>query len=285
MPQNDGLEVIRIGHPKVFVSDLYAQLLGSDWIYLALYIGVIYTAANLLFASLYIVLGDGIANARPGSFQDAFFFSVQTMATIGYGQMFPTNLGANILVTLEALFGFAFFAIVTGMVFAKLSRPSARVLFSKVAVIGPYEGKPYLMMRLANERGNLIVDATIQLVVLLDEVTKEGARMRRFHDLTLTRSRVPLMRYTWTVMHAIDENSRLFNMSQDQLRALNAEIIISLTGIDQTYAQTIHTRHSYVADEIHCNAVFEDILQRDEMTLRINFEKFHETRALSNEEI
>ncbi len=282
VPRGDGFEIVRIGNSTRVMSDLYALLLDAPWWRLALYIILLYLLSNILFACTYLALGDAIENARVGSFQDAFFFSVQTMATIGYGKLTPIGLGGNIMVSVEALFGLSFFAMMTGMVFAKLSRPTARVLFSDVAVIGPYDETPHFMLRLANQRGNRIVDAKIQLVVLVDAVSKEGIRMRRFYDLPVARSHVPLMQYTWTIMHAIDKNSPLYKMDRKGLEAVRAEIIVSLTGLDETYAQTIHARRSYIADEILCDAVFEDIIKRNADRMEINYTRFHDTKPIES---
>jgi inward rectifier potassium channel len=284
VPRGDGFEIVRIGNAKHVISDLYALLLDAAWWQLASSIILLYALSNIIFAFTYLILGDAIDKARPDSFQDAFFFSVQTMATIGYGKMTPNGLGGNILVSIEALFGLSFFAMMTGMVFAKLSRPTARVLFSDVAVIGPYDETPHFMLRLANQRGNRIVDAKIQLVILVDAVSKEGIRMRRFYDLPVARSHVPLMQYTWTIMHAIDKDSPLYKMDKKALEAVRAEIIVSLTGLDETYAQTIHARRSYIADEILCDAVFEDIMKRDQDRLEINYTRFHDTRPIRQNE-
>ena len=173
------------------------------------------------------------------------------MATIGYGKMTPSGAAANLLVTLEALAGFGYFAVVTGLIFSKFSRPTARVLFSDVAVICPYDGVPHLMLRLANERGNRIVDADIRLVALRKEKSQEGHEMRRFHDLALLRHRVPMMQLTWTVMHRIDEKSPLYNATPQSLRDGDVELIVSLTGLDETLSQTIHARYSYLPEEHH----------------------------------
>lgn len=283
--RGDGLRVHRKGLKRVYVSDLYAELQAAPWFLLLLLIVVLYLLTNVVFASIYLYLGNPIENAAPDSFSDAFFFSVQTMATIGYGKMVPIGMAANILVTVEALFGFAFFAIVTGLVFSKFSRPTARVLFSRAAVIGPYDGKPHLMMRLANERSNRIVDADIEIVLARDEVNAEGTKMRRFHDLKVSRHHVPLMQYTWLVMHPINKESPLDGLTAEELKKTHAEVIVALKGYDEALAQPIYTRYSYIADEIIFNAVFEDILNRGEQTLEIDYAKFHATRSHPHVEI
>lgn len=277
----DGMRVVARGRDKAWRGDLYVRLLDAHWSRLAGLIVCIYLGINLCFAGAYLTT-DGIDGARPGSFADAFFFSVQTMSTIGYGRMVPQGVIPNLLVTVEALTGFGFFAVVTGLVFAKFSRPTARVLFSNVAVIGPYNGVPHLMLRLANERGNRIVDANIHLVMLRNEVSTEGQRMRKFHDLPLTRSRVPLLRLTWTVMHAIDEQSPLYGCTREALCGDDAEIIVSIVGLDETLAQTIHARHSYVAEEVVLDAAFEDILERKPTHVEIDYSRFHNVKPMAD---
>jgi inward rectifier potassium channel len=236
------------------------------------------------FAFAYLGTGDGIQNARPGSFADAFFFSVQTLATIGYGGMLPHGLAANLLVTIESLFGFAFYGLVTGLVFTKFSRPTARVLFSKKAVITMHDGKLHFMMRLANERNNRIVDASAKMTLMRDEWTVEGTQMRRFYELPLVRKEIPVLRLTWTVMHLIDENSPLFGMNSEKLSEVEGEIIISINGLDETLSQNIQARHSYIADEIICNAAFVDVLhRREDYVLEVRYDRFHDIKLTGSE--
>jgi inward rectifier potassium channel len=282
VPRGDSPRVITIGYKRGWFADLYVRSLDASWRNLAGLSALLYIAINLCFAALYFCLPGSIENARPGSFADAFFFSVQTMATIGYGKMTPSGMVANLAVAAEALAGFGYFALVAGLVFAKFSRPTARVMFSNVAVVSSYDGKPHLMFRLANQRGNRIVDARIHLTLLRNEVSMEGHTMRRFHDLHLVRNHIPLMQLTWTVMHPLDEQSPLHHISPEKLREWEAEIIVSLTGLDESFSQTIHARHSYVGEEILCDAMFEDILlRRDDGRLEVNYHKFHQVKTKS----
>ena len=225
--------------------------------------------------------GDSIANARPGSFADAFFFSVQTMASIGYGAMYPKTDYANMVVAIEALVGLMSLAMATGLMFARFSRPTAKVLFSKIAVIVPYNGKPTLMFRTANERHNQIFEAEMHVSLVRDEASIEGVVMRRFYDLKLVRKQTPIFALTWTGMHIIDETSPLYGETAETLHHSNIEIIVILTGMDETVAQTIHTRHSYLADEIHWNHRFVDILvtMPDGKRL-IDYTRFHDVVKL-----
>jgi len=277
----DKPQIVRSGHRVRKLDDIYARLLDTSWRELLGIVIVVYLLINLLFALAYLATEGGIDNARPGSFADAFFFSVQTLSTIGYGKMAPNGLAANLLVTAEVITGFSFFAVVTGLMFSKFSRPTARVLFSNVAVIGPYNGQPHLMLRLANERDNRIVDARIGVTMLRKETSAEGAQMRRFHDLNLVRSRLPMLQLSWTVMHPIDETSPLYHATEESLRENDAEIIVSLTGLDETFSQIIHARHSYIDEDIICSATFVDIITRgDDGRIDVNYRLFHDTMPL-----
>lgn len=279
---DDRFAIHRTGHDATTLKDLYLYLLEIAWKRLIGLIAVMYIGINLFFACIYYSLDGAIENAAPGSFADVFFFSVQTLSTIGYGKMDPVGIAANLVVTAEVLTGFIFYAMVTGIVFAKFSRPTARVLFSNVAVICPYEGKPHLMMRLANQRHNRIVDANVHVAMLRKETTSDGHSMRRFVDIPLVRNRMPILQLSWTLMHHIDEQSPLYGATTDTLRTWDAEILISLVGLDETFSQTIHTRWSYIVDDIHYDRVFEDVIKRREADngIDIDYTKFHNVRAL-----
>jgi inward rectifier potassium channel len=224
------------------IHDFYHSIMDAPWRAVMGLLALGYLATNLVFAVLYLLGGDVIANAEPGSFADAFFFSVQTMATIGYGAMAPKTVYANVLVTIEAVFGLFGVAVATGVVFAKFSRPTSRVAFSEVALISKRNGLRHLVFRVGNVRSNQIVEASIKLVALKFEITAEGERMRRYFDMSLVRSTNPIFAMTWNVMHPIDDKSPLHGMTVDDIRAGNVEILAILTGLDGTFSQTIHRR-------------------------------------------
>ncbi len=266
-------------HP--LLGDLYHRLLTCSWpALLALIVGL-FVAANCLFALIYMLDG-GIAHAHPGSFADAFFFSVQTMATIGYGTMAPASTLANVVVCFEALSGLLALAIVTGLVFARFSRPTARVRFSRVAVISRRDGVPSLMFRMANERANRIVEAEAHVVLARQETTAEGESVRRFHDLTLARGRNALFSLSWTVIHPITEHSPLFRETPQSLSAARAQIVASLTGLDESFLQTVHARYIWDAEEIVWNARFVDILEGTPDGVMIDYSRFDEVAAVDN---
>jgi inward rectifier potassium channel len=275
-------EVLTIGLPRPWFRDLYHFALRISW---SRFLGIgiaLFAAANALFALVYLIPGDAISNARPGSFADAFFFSIQTMATIGYGVMAPATFYANLIVTLETGFGLIFLAVATGLVFARFSRPTARVLFSRVAVIAPHNGVPTLSFRAANLRHNQILQAEVGVVLLRDEETREGETIRRFYDLKLARHRSPVFAMTFTVMHAIDDDSPLHRATAATLQAQNAELIVTATGIDETMAQPVHVRTSYLPDEILWDHRFADLFGWTEDGRRvIDYRRFHDTVPVS----
>jgi len=268
---------------RLIPADLYHLLLTSSWPRLLGLLAIAYAAANALFALGYLIEPDAIENARPGSFADAFFFSVQTMATIGYGRMVPRTFLANTLVTLETLTGLLALAMITGLVFAKFSRPTARVLFSRVAVIGRRDGVRAFMFRMANERGNNIVEAQVHVALARQEVTAEGESVRRFYDLELARRLNPIFPNTWTVIHPIVDGGPLHHATATSLAVEDARIVVSVVGLDESYAQTVHARHSYGVQDIAWDARFVDIVTRDANgALRIDYGQFHDVVPLES---
>ncbi|HAG84558.1 MAG TPA: ATP-sensitive inward rectifier potassium channel 10 [Cyanobacteria bacterium UBA12227] len=277
--QERRFQIIRKGSTHSHWHDPYHLLLTLDWPWFFGLIGVGYIIVNALFALLYLAAGDCIENARPGYFWDAFFFSVQTMASIGYGAMYPRLecTYTNILVTIEALTGLMGLTIATGLMFARFSRPTARVLFSRVAVIAPLNGIPTLMFRTANERHNQILEAQLGVSLVRNEVSLEGESIRRLYDLKLVRSQTRIFALTWTAMHQIDESSPLYGATPESLAEAETEIVITLTGLDETVSQTIHARHYYNLKEIVWNMRFVDILSRGRDGQRIiDYTHFHD---------
>jgi inward rectifier potassium channel len=274
---SDGrFQVIGINRWHSYWRDPYHLLLTIPWHGFTILAVLFYVLTNALFALLYLLGGDGIANAQPDSFRDAFFFSVQTLASIGYGAMYPESLYANWIVTLEAIVSILGIALLTGLAFARFSRPTARVLFSQVAVVAPYEGIPTLMFRAANRRRNQILEAQMRVYLMRDEITAEGNAMRRFYDLPLLRSQTPSFTLSWTAMHAIDENSPLWKATPESLRQARATIAISLNGLDETVSQTMYARYNYAPQDILWNSRFVDIFHVSPEGHRyIDYRDFH----------
>jgi inward rectifier potassium channel len=262
-------------HP---LSDPYHWLLIISWPRFLAVISLFFFVGNFLFALLYVTAKDGIANAKPGSFSDLFFFSVHTVSTIGYGSMYPTTFYAQVLVTVEVLVGILLVALLTGLIFARFARPTSRVLFSQCAVISPFDGAPTLMFRVGNQRNNRILEAQIGVSLLRNEVSIEGHQLRRFYDLKLLRSRTPTFSLTWLVMHPLDSDSPLYDATVDSLLMADAEIIVTLIGIDETFSQTIHARHVYTASEIFWNMRFVDIFTKKPNAKEyiVDYARFHD---------
>jgi len=271
-----------IGLERAPHKDIYHFVLGRTWPVFFLLVAVVFVLTNMLFAWLYLAEPGSIANARPGSFEDAFYFSVQTLATIGYGGMTPVTRYAHVVVALEAIVGILMVALITGITFTRFARPSARVLFSNKVVISPRDGVPHVMFRMANWRRNRIVEARLNAVLLVTERTREGEMMRRQIDLPLVRSKTNVFFLTWSAMHLVDERSPFHGADAlERLRAQQAEIYLGLTGLDETIGQTIHVRKQYTLDEIVPGARFADVLTIDENGRRIiDYRKFHDVVEL-----
>ncbi|MBE9043769.1 ATP-sensitive inward rectifier potassium channel 10 [Pleurocapsales cyanobacterium LEGE 10410] len=259
----------------------YLMLTVPWWGFLGL-TAIAYGAINVFFALGYLIGGDCIANAEPGSFRDAFFFSVQTLASIGYGSMYPTCTYADVLVTIEALIGTVGIALMTGLAFAKFSQPTAKIVFSKVAVIAEHNGIPTLMFRAANQRHNQILEAQVYVYLMRDEISAEGEFMRRFYLLDLLRNRTPRFTLSWTIMHPIDETSPLWKATPESLAKTRAMLVVSLNGIDETVYNSIHAPYSYIDPDILWNHRFIDIFHQTADGQRyIDFKNFHQTKRVT----
>lgn len=258
-------------------TDLYAFLLRARWPVVVGLAAAFYLALNALFAALYWAVPGSVANAD-GGYLDAFFFSVQTFASIGYGFMYSQGTWGNAVVVVESFVSLLSLALLTGIVFAKFARPRARVLFSRPLLVETRDRVPTLTFRVANERGNDVAEATIRVSALKTARTVEGGTMRRFHDLTLERSSSPFFLLSWQVFHRIDEDSPLYGMTKDDMADDDVRFAVSFTGIDGTFAQTIHARHLYWAEDVIFGHRFVDVMEELEGGVtRMDFRKFHLT--------
>lgn len=263
-------------------NNFYHWLLSTSWTQFMTLVIFVYLSANLLFAVGYLLCGEGaITHAEPGSLIDAFFFSVQTMATIGYGRMTPVGYGPNTIVTFEAFFGIVYSALTTGLAFARFTRPTAGVRFSKVAVVGMHDGVKTLKFRVANERKSHIVEAQMRLWLVSETMTAEGERYRQSVELALERSESPVFSLTWTLMHSIDEHSALAHF----LHAVdNPEIadrwhlLVTFTGYHENLANQVYARHIYLPKNVQQDATFVDtvkVLSNGKRVIDLtNFEKW-----------
>lgn len=268
--------VIR-GQDRSRWKDIYHLVLTAPWWAFFLGLAGFFVTLNALFAVFYYADPHGLLNARPGSYWDAFFFSIQTIGSLN-SPMQPRSDYIRAVMSVEAFVGIVNLALVTGVIFARFSRPFARIAFSDVAVITPFEGVPTLMFRAANQRGNQILNATAAVSLARQVTTVEGITMRRFEDLSLVRGHTPLFRLSWTMMHPIDENSPLYGLSTDDFRDVQMEIIILMSGTDETLSQMIYARQVYTPDDILFNRRFVDVVHRGQTgRMEVNLLRFHDT--------
>jgi inward rectifier potassium channel len=260
---------------------LYHSLLTMPWWKFLSVVALSHLSTNIIFAIAYLLCGpdalENSVNANLGNgFVRAFFFSVETFATIGYGNIAPVGLAPNILMTIESLFGLLGVALATGLIFARFSRPTAQIIFSKSAIMAPYKDATAFEFRITNARRNQIIE--LEAKVLFARFEDEAGRsVRRFYPLTLERERVTFFPLSWTIVHPINEASPLYGLTREDLLGSNAEFLILLTGIDETFSQTVHTRSSYKVDEVLWNVKFGDVFNRraDEETLTIDVRRLH----------
>jgi inward rectifier potassium channel len=275
-----GAVVRTIGLRSRPLQDFYHFLLGRTWSQIFAIAAAAFVLFNALFALVYLLQPGSIDHARPGSFEDAFYFSVQTMATIGYGVLSPATRFAHLVVLVEALFGIFQTALITGIVFSKFSRPTARVLFADRFVLLRRDGVPHVAFRMANARHNLLTEAHVRLTVLVIDTTREGEVNRRAIELPLVRDHTPLFALSFLALHKVDEASPFRDL--EALRAVKPLVILTVSGLDQTFGQQIHARHVYRLDDIVENARFKDVLtSHDDGTYTMDYTNFNEIMALS----
>ncbi|MDQ6716867.1 MAG: ion channel [Gemmatimonadota bacterium] len=258
--------VLREGLDPLASISFYHWALTISWPAFLAAITGLYVALNAVFAAAFLICGPGALHAttplpQSSAFFRAFFFSVQSFATIGYGQIVPVGLPANLLVTLEALINIVGVALATGLVFARFSRPSAKIIYSNQAIIAPYRNGTALEFRIANLRNSQIIE--MEAKVILSRIENvEGATARKFYELRLERSHVTFFALSWTIVHPIDATSPMFGWSESDLNSADAEILILLTGTDETSSSIVHSRSSYKAEEMVWNATFSNIFMR-----------------------
>jgi inward rectifier potassium channel len=265
------------GAPRTRLRDAYHTFLRLRWSASLALIAVGYFLVNVVFGVAYLIVG-GLDGVRPGSFFDSLMFSVETLGTIGYGVMHPTSSAASVVVIVESIVGIMSVALITGLVFAKFSRATARIQFSNVAVICTHFGKRTLIFRCGNERSNTIVEARIHVVVSKTLVDEDGKPFYKSTDLALVRDRMGGMRRGWTVMHVIDEASPLYGLDQEGLAKAEVEIEVAIMGFDDVTLQTVHAMHQYVDKQILVGHKLVDTLTTfDNGDLLFDVTKFNDT--------
>lgn len=261
--------VRRVGLPRFNTANNYHILITMSWTKFWLLVLSGYLTLNIIFAFIYFSIGPQGLTATSGAstfrrFMDAFFFSAQTISTVGYGRISPNGMMSNSVAALESMMGLLAFALATGLLYGRFSRPSAQIVYSKNMLVAPYlENGKGVMFRLANLRRNILIDLQIEIIFSFNE-TVDGKTMRRFYPLELERRKVSMLTMNWTVVHPLDDKSPLKDMTQEDLEKAEAGFAILLRAFDDTFSQTIHSRTAYQYNEIIWNAKFKPIFDRDE---------------------
>jgi inward rectifier potassium channel len=273
-----GREVIAEGLHLSFWADISHRCMTASW---PAFIGgaaLVFVAFNAVFASLYWIGNRPISNVPGGAYIDYLYFSIETLSTAGYGDMHPQTHYGHFIAAVELFTGIFSMSLMTGLIFARFSRPNARLLFADHPVISSHEGRPTLMVRLANERHNIIGNATAKLWLLRNEVSLEGRPFRRFYELPLVRNEHPALALSWTLYHVVDEQSPLYGLDADDLEAAKVSLVLVVSGYDVVAAQIVHARRSYDHPDIRFGQRYADILDTSEDgRLRVDYGRFHET--------
>jgi inward rectifier potassium channel len=251
-------EFKKVGASRFDVRDPYHLAVTLTWPGYLLALLTLYLSVNLIFAVLFWLVPGAVANARPRNFADALFFSVETIGTVGYGEMYPATLYAHVIASVEIVCGVAFTAILTGLTFVRFSRPRAKLVFAANPVVAMRNAKRTLMLQVANGRPGVLTDATAKLNVLLSEIAADGKLLRRAQELRLERAHIPLFPLSWTLMHVLDENSPLYGYDPPQVLKAEARIFVTLEARDLTLATFVHEIRSYAPEDIRFGVRYRD---------------------------
>jgi inward rectifier potassium channel len=273
-----GREVIAEGLHLNFWADISHRCMTASW---PAFIGgaaLVFVAFNAVFAFFYWIGNQPISNVPRGAYIDYLYFSIETLSTAGYGDMHPQTHYGHFIATVELFTGIFSMSLMTGLIFARFSRPNARLLFADNPVISSHDGKPTLMVRLANERHNIIGNATARLWLFKNIVSMEGESLRRFYELPLARNESPALALSWTLYHVVDEESPLYGLNADDLDASKVSLVVVVSGYDVVAAQTVHARKSYDHSDIRFGQRYADIIGTSEDgRIRIDYGRFHQT--------
>lgn len=248
------------GISRFDLRDPYHIAVALTWPQFLAALLTLYLSVNFVFAVLYWAVPGSVVNSRPHSFADNLFFSIETLATVGYGEMYPATLYGRMVAATEIVCGLAFTAILTGLTFVRFSRPRAKLIFAANPVVAMHQGKPTLMVRIGNGRAVVLADATAKLNVLMTEASVDGELFHRAQELRLERAHIPIFPLFWTLMHVLDERSPLHGY--DMARAIQADmqVFVTLEARDPTLAATVHDIRNYAAADIRFGLRYTDAL-------------------------
>lgn len=280
-----GARVVRFGSREIvtkglrlsFWADISHRCMTASWPGFIGGAAFVFIVFNAFFAVLYWIGDDPISSVPHKAYIDYLYFSIETLSTAGYGDMHPQTHYGHFIAGIELFTGIFSMSLMTGLIFARFSRPSARLLFANHPVITEHDGVPTLMVRLANERHNVIGNATARLWLFKDEVTAEGQEVRRFYELPLTRNENPALALSWTLYHVIDSESPLYGLTAADLEAADVSLVIVVSGYDVVAAQTVHARKPYEHSDIRFGHRYVDVLGTEDGRVRIDYGRFHDT--------
>jgi inward rectifier potassium channel len=275
------VEFLKLNLERWEYRDAYQWLLALTWPQFVALIAGVYIVLNLIFAAVYAFAGNCIAGMTPGSYVDAFFFSVQTLATVGYGHWYPQTLTGHIVTTIEIIVGMFGLAVMTGLIFVRFSRPAARIVFSRSIVIGILNGRPTLMLRVGNLRAQSMVEAEFRIMFMRDEPIAEGDSFRHFYELKLHFERLISFPAALTLRHTIDEQSPLYGETSESLAASRALFVASVVGIDPVIPAAVQTQQDYGWGDVRFGERFVEIYsERANGKLTVDFGRLHDTEPL-----
>jgi inward rectifier potassium channel len=273
-----GREVVAEGLHLTFWADISHRCMTASWPAFIIGAALVFLVFNAAFALLYWIGDQPIANVPDGAYIDYLYFSIETLSTAGYGDMHPQTHYGHFIATVELFTGIFSMSLMTGLIFARFSRPSARLLFANNPVISNHEGTPTLMVRLANERQNIIGNATARLWMFKNILTAEGHTIRRFYELPLSRNESPALALSWTLFHVIGEESPLYGLTAEDFDAADISLVVVVSGYDVVAAQTVHARRSYEHAEVRFGHRYVDVLSvSEDGRVRIDYGRFHDT--------
>lgn len=276
-----GRDVVIYGLRTQFWQDIYYYAMTSSWPVFFAAIGVLFISLNLLFATFFMLGDKAIGNLFPNNFLGAFFFSVETLATVGYGDMHPQTVYGHLVATAEIFIGMSGLALITGVMFARFSRPRSSIVFAAYPVSHVADGRRILMIRMANARMNMISEASAKLRLIRTENSSSLGQFRKIYDMRLEREQHPMFVLGWSLIHVIDESSPLFGETSASLKNRDAALILSIEGVDETTNQTQRARHYYPCELIRWNHRYVDIFSPDEEHIQhINYSKFHDSQEV-----
>lgn len=272
------IEFVKLNVERWHWRDAYQWLLALSWSRFSLLVALVYISLNALFAGLYTFDENCIANMPPGSFVHAFFFSVQTLATVGYGNLYPQDIYGNIVSTIEIISGIFLIAVITGLIFVRFSRPTANIVFSRSVVIAPMNGWPTLMLRIGNLHLHSMVEAEFRVLFNRDEPLLEGGDFRFFYNLKLQFDRLATFPAALTIRHVIDESSPLFGATPESLERDRVTLIASVVGIDPVIPAPVQTHQDYTWRDFRFGERFVEIYtDHGEGKLSVDYGRLHDT--------